>query len=256
MSCPMKRSKLAMTAALLMAGASQVFAAEEDKWEFGVNVYAWIAGIGGTTSGGGNIDVPFSDIVSNLDFALMLSGEAHKGKWSVLSDILYMDISDKINASGNVFDPPAVDGKVKVTIEAWVVNLAGGYTVVDMDKLHLDVVAGARYLYMEPGLSLSINNQPSRSFSDSGDVLDGIVGIRGKTDLTDKWFLAYYLDVGTGDTDSTWQAQGGFGYHFSSLDAFAGYRYLKWNFDSNNTGGRLFDDLDMSGPYAGVRFRF
>ena len=49
---------------------------------------------------------------------------------------------------------------------------------------------------------------------------------------------------------------GGVGYHFQSLDAIAGYRYLKWNFDSNDTGGKLFNDMDISGPYAGVRFRF
>ena len=78
------------------------------------------------------------------------------------------------------------------------------------------MVGGGRYLYLKPGLSLSINNQVSRTFSDSGDVLDGVIGLRGRTPLSEKWFLAYYLDVGTGDTDSTWQALGGVGYHFQS----------------------------------------
>jgi hypothetical protein len=136
-----------------------------------------------------------------------------------------------------------------------VISLAGGYNVVDAEKIKLDLIGGARYLYLKPGLDLAVNNQ-SRSFSDSGDVLDGIVGIKGRTPLSEKWFLSYYLDVGTGDTDLTWQAAGGLGYHFQSLDAFAGYRYLEWNFDSNDTGGKLFNDLNFSGPYLGVRFRF
>ena len=108
---------------------------------------------------------------------------------------------------------------------------------------------------MKPDLSVSVNNQ-GHSFSDSGSVLDGVIGLRGVTPLSEQWFLTYYADVGTGDTDSTWQALGGLGYRFQSVDAVAGYRYLKWNFDSNNAGGKLFDDLDFSGPYAGVRFRF
>ena len=113
MWCSMKRFKLTMTAALLIAGTSEAAAAEPDEWEFGLNVYAWVAAIKGTTSGGGDIDIPFSDIVSNLDMALMLGGEAHKGKWSILSDFIYMDLSDKKNVAPNVFDPPFLaDGKV------------------------------------------------------------------------------------------------------------------------------------------------
>jgi len=27
-----------------------------------------------------------------------------------------------------------------------------------------------------------------------------------------KWFVPYYLDVGTGESDLTWQAMGGIGY--------------------------------------------
>ena len=155
-----------------------------------------------------------------------------------------------------MFDPPFIaDGKAKITVQAWVINLAGGYTVVDRDKIKLDLIGGARYLYLEPGLDASANNV-SRSFSDSGDVLDGIVGLRGRTPLSEKWYLSYYADIGTGDTDSTWQAVGGLNYSFQRVDAFAGYRYLKWNFDSNDTGGKLFNDLDLSGPLVGARIRF
>ena len=119
MWCPMKRFKLAITAALLIAGAGQAAAAEEDKWEFGLNVYLWGAAIKGTTSGGGDIDIPFSDIADNLDFAAMLGGEARKGKWSILSDFIYMDLSDKKNVAPNVFDPPFIaDGKVKIDLES------------------------------------------------------------------------------------------------------------------------------------------
>jgi hypothetical protein len=44
----------------------------------------------------------------------------------------------------------------------------------------------------------------------------------------------------------------GLNYRFSKVDAAFGYRYLKWEFDDDDT----FDDLDISGPYAGIRFSF
>jgi hypothetical protein len=38
----------------------------------------------------------------------------------------------------------------------------------------------------------------------SGNVWDGIVGIRGKVTLNEKWYLPYHLDVGTGNSEVTY----------------------------------------------------
>ena len=61
-----------------------------------------------------------------------------------------------------------------------------------------------------------------------------------------------HLDIGTGDTDLTWQALAGIGYRFDRFDMVAGYRYLKWEFDDNSA----LDNLDISGPMVGGKFRF
>jgi len=47
---------------------------------------------------------------------------------------------------------------------------------------------------------------------DSGSNWDAIVGARGAVDLTEKWHLFGYLDIGAGDSDLTWQAMAGIGY--------------------------------------------
>ncbi len=88
--------------------------------------------------------------------------------------------------------------------------------------------------------------------SASGHVWDGIVGVRGQVNLSDKWYLPYHMDMGTGDTDFTWQVLGGIGYRFRKVDAQVGYRYLDWDFDDND----VFNDINMKGLYGGVRFRF
>ncbi|MGB5571259.1 MAG: hypothetical protein WBM81_18360, partial [Sedimenticolaceae bacterium] len=61
----------------------------------------------------------------------------------------------------------------------------------------------------------------------------------------------YHADIGAGDSDLTWQALAGLNYRFDKVDATFGYRYLKWELNDDT-----FDDLDISGPYAGVRFGF
>ena len=89
------------------------------------------------------------------------------------------------------------------------------------------------------------------SFKESGDIVDGIVGVRGRTALSDKWYMNYLADIGAGGSDLTRQALVGLNYRFSKVNAAFGYRYLTWE-RNNNT----FDDLDLSGPYAGDKVQF
>ena len=71
-------------------------------------------------------------------------------------------------------------------------------------------------------------------------------------DLSDKWYLSCYADVGAGDSKLTWQAWPGVGYRFEKVDVVAGYRHLAWETDDGDT----LDDLNFSGPMLGVKFRF
>ena len=76
--------------------------------------------------------------------------------------------------------------------------------------------------------------------------------MRGKADINDKWYLSYYADVGTGDSDLTVQALAAVNYRLETVHLTAGYRYLEWDFDDFGP----FDDLDLSGAFAGAKFYF
>jgi len=97
---------------------------------------------------------------------------------------------------------------------------------------------------------------PTFTSIEDGDIsdssYDAVVGVRGEYLLTDKWYIDYQLDGGTGDSDFTWQAIGVVGYRFESLDAMFGYRYLDWQDTENDA----LEDLNMSGFMAGMRFHF
>jgi len=67
-----------------------------------------------------------------------------------------------------------------------------------------------------------------------------------------KWFVPFYLDVGTGQTKLTWQGAAGVGYVFNWGEVVALYRYL----DYENKSGKQIENLNMGGPMVGVTFRW
>ena len=117
-----------------------------------------------------------------------------------------------------------------------------------MDRF--EVLAGARYLSLETPLGFT-GPGPIENLTPSDDAWNGIVGVRGTHDFTDKWMGTYHLDIGAGDSDLTWQGMAGLAYKFDKYALHAGYRYLDWDH-----GGKAFDDLNLGGVFAGVRFIF
>jgi len=229
-------------------------------WEFSGGLYMWAPAIKGESALGGDIDISFNDIVDNLDFTFMGMLTARKEKFSLLVDVVYMDLED--DSDYTLVRGPLNQVSLslnEIEMQSWVVTPAVAYTVMDTDRLLLDLVAGARYLYLKTELKLEERGPlVTRKFSPSGSnhVWDGIVGIRGDVRLNAKWSLPFHFDVGAGETDLTWQAFVGAAYRFNKMELVAGYRHLEWDFDDSDTGGNIFNDLYISGPILGVRYNF
>lgn len=217
-----------------------------DTWKYTASINLWGAGIGGETSSGGDIDIGLSDILDNLNFTFMGTFGAQKGKWGFLADVIYMDLSQDINV------PLPAESIINIEMKNWVLTPMVTYRVVEEEQLNLDVLAGARYLYLKTSLETDL----PVSISESGSVWDGIVGVRGTYDLNEKCYMPFHLDVGVGDTDMTWQAFAGVGYKYENFDLIAGYRYIDWNFDDSDTGGRIFNELTVDGPIISFKFSF
>ena len=66
------------------------------------------------------------------------------------------------------------------------------------------------------------------------------------------WFVPWYADVGTGQTDLTWQALGGLGYSFKWGEVIGVWRYMDYNFKS----GSPVEKLTLNGPALGVAFHW
>ena len=221
---------------------------QKEKWEFDMALYLWVAGIKGETAGGDSLDVSFSDLVDNLDIALMGTLAARKGKWMIGSDVIYLAVGPEPNI------PIGPDEGVleEINLTSWVVTPVIGYTIAEGDWGRCNLLAGARYLYMKTELVIDGGLLGRQKISDSGDIWNGVIGIQGQFNLCGCWYMPYLADIGTGDSDLTWQAFLGVGYRFNRWDALFGYRHMEWDFSS----GAPLNDMRMSGPILGAKFTF
>lgn len=233
--------------------------ATQDKWEYSAAIYLWGADIGGHTVGGSEVEIGFSDLVDNLEMAFMGAFAARKNNWSLLADVVYLDLEADKTVDLSIPVGPIqipVTTSASLDLQGLVLQFLGGYSLYSEGSSRLDLVAGARYLDLDTDLFLelqSLGPGQSRTITDSLSVWDGVVGLKGNASLGERWFLPYYVDVGAGQSKLTWQAAAGIGFRAGKVvDLALVYRHLEWEFDST----RLIDDINFSGPALGIIFRW
>lgn len=225
-----------------------------DNWNFSGGIYLWGTAIGGETGRGNDIDITFNDLIKNLDMAFMGNLEARRGKWFVAADLFYADIS----ASGahGFATPNAGDvglgGSVSTALTIFTPTF--GYNLIDSKTGTLDGFVGIQAANLDVTAKIaSVGPAGGRlvKASDTYEQFDGIVGVKGKLNLEGNWSLPYYLDVGAGDSDFTWQTFGGIDYKLDRMNLYAGYRYLEWALNE-----KVVDNMNLSGPIVGVSYNF
>lgn len=239
--------------------------AAKSGWEFDVVPYFWMAGLGGEVKARGreaDMSAGFSDIWDNLEFGAQVHMEARKGKWSIFSDVTYLDISNGKEVIRRQALGP-VEGKVDIT--EWLVELGGVYQAAkwSFDKgssVALDVLGGGRYWNVKSELTLSHPDlNTSRSASSTKEWVDPFVGARVGIDLGRNFLLALRGDIGGFGvgTDFTWNASVVLGYQITRLlSAWIGYRALGLNADTGSGDDKIEYDIVMHGPMIGMGFSF
>lgn len=247
-----------LAATLLISQPAMAVEPLSQDWQFEMDLNLWAPAIKGESATGADIDITLNDIIDNLDFTYMTTLRAKKGKWDFLLDVLYMDLEDTSDSNLIQSIPLRLDLN-NIELSAWVVTPMVAYNVVHSDRMDLYLLAGARYFWLEGDLKFTKREFFKTSKfkeTSSGHVWDGIVGTRGAINLAEKWYLPFYFDVGTGDSDLTWQAYSGIGYKFSNFDTTVGYRHLEWDFEDDGTFGAALNDLYITGPMIGIKYRF
>jgi hypothetical protein len=229
-----------------------------DDWQFKAQAYGWLPAIKGTLPTDDDIEITLDEILDSLDFTFMGGIMASRGKWSIVSDVVYLKLSpDEAGKTTIPIGPLSIPTRVDfgADMETWIANLAGSYSIHRTDKHDVQVLAGVRYFSLEVGTELDASVIPGGGAVVDGrdDVWDGIIGLRGVSELSDKWWLNYRFDIGTGGSDLTWNAVAQFGYTYDWGSLVVGYRYLSYDFDSDF---KLMKDLDVHGPLIGALWEF
>ncbi|MCZ7565775.1 MAG: hypothetical protein M5U08_19935 [Burkholderiales bacterium] len=276
------RCAAALAGLALLAPVQAMAQDPADRWTFSVMPYLWLPSVDGTLnygppSAGGataEVSVDASTILDNLAFAMMIAGEARKGRWLVGTDVVYLDLHSGDSAVRSIdFNPGTGPINVATTqlnagtqskLKGVVWTLVGGYAAVQAPRASLEAIGGFRYVGIEattdwqltatvtdPGGTVTFARTGSAKKSE--DVWAAIVGAKGRVRLGDgHWFANYYVDLGGASSTFTWQAIAGVGYAFKWGEVVFDYRYLAYN----RSGDKLIDKLTFGGFGLGVNFRF
>ncbi len=194
--------------------------------EAGVAPYLWLPwldmnlgynlprGLGGSLPA--SLSVGPGEIYNNARFGAVFAGEVRYGRFSALTDVLYLNVGFDANRTrlrsvdffgapsqaippGSVLDTSSV---AKTTI--W--TLAGGYTVLEGGWGNLDVIAGFRLLAVNAttGFDLAATFTGPRGnagvLTGSGTVSasrDGVGGVRGRIRIPSSYFFVPHYTNGT-----------------------------------------------------------
>lgn len=230
---------VALTCLCFVAGSGCFLQAADadDSWRFHLAPYAWLAGQDGTLGTipglpAADVNVDFyDDVLGNINGALMLVGEARKGRLGVYLDLVYTDIEMDQPLRGTYFTTLTSQTK------SWIVSVAGFYNLVETDKAFLDALAGLRYWNVDSELAVSGGPLGFYNVDNSEDWIDPFIGLKGRTMLgSSKFFISgSFLIGGFGaGSDLMWDLNGNVGYEWTaSFSTLVGYRYLDVDYDDN-----------------------
>ena len=258
-------------------------AANSSGWTFNIAPYGWFANInvtsnlplppalGGTVTT--NSSIGFGNLLSHLNFATMVAADAQYGRFSVVTDFMYLNVGGAASdiRSVNFFglSPIPISGAVRksagVNLNTKIWTLAGGYTIVQGDWGNFDVIAGFRYLgipiSVDYSLDLALTGPRGNgatfggigNVSGTASIWNGIGGFRGRIRLGDTGlFVPYYFDAGAGGSNLTWQIASGIGYQTGWAAASLTYRYLSFQQGSS----AVIQHLSVKGPMLMASFTF
>jgi hypothetical protein len=270
--CMIATKTAAATAAILCCAWSAMARAESaDAWQYQGTLYLYAPSISGKTTfpesgGGSSASIDGEDILNALEFAFMGAFEARRGSWGVLTDFIYLNLGAGASGArdltlGGAPLPIGAAADLDYDLQGWSWTLTGEYRMAGGPRT-LDLLAGARLLDIESNLKWTITG-------DVGSVpvldreghrhtrlqnIDAIVGCKGRISFGDQqsWFVPYYLDVGTGESDITWQAMAGVGYSLEWGDVLVAWRYL----DYEMVAGTPIKEMNFDGPALAVAFHW
>ena len=239
------------TAKSPQAPAQFTSASPEKDWTLTVAPYFWMAGMSGNIVSDRappvHLDAKFSKILDALDFSTMLVSELRYDRFVLLNDLMYLKVSTDVNRPHGL--PVTVDAGAQML--QW--TPMAGYSLVDTDRAHLEIMAGARLWSVEMNLTTHGGVFDGLSAKHTETWIDAMAGVKGQFSLTDRFYVAGWAMYGGGGSEHTWDLMAGVGYRINDrLQAMLGYRAQSVEYRK----GPFVFDTKISGPIMGASLKF
>jgi hypothetical protein len=171
------------------------------------------------------------------------------GPYGVSYDVFYMDLSGTREFGNRV-----ITGAVDLGFSLTMITLAGNYRFYESPASYADVIAGARYTKVNTDLGLTLG--PLATIVSDGDSwIDPVVGIRGRHNFDEHWYVkgqALYGGFGV-SSDHLYDLSAFLGYEWANgIEMYGGWRTA---YDDYQNGSFKWD-ITMSGPMLGLTFKF
>ncbi|WP_253805779.1 hypothetical protein [Vibrio mediterranei] len=252
----MRSVSLAALASMTVLSPCLAQSNQSEEWEYLlVFPMIWtpsITGTSGSSDGIVNIDIPFDNIVSNLNFGLMGDFYAQQGKWLLGVRANYLHIKSSNSSTYKPKLPLLPDITTTIDLDATMSlnDLFAGYEVTH----GLVMLTGVRHTYSKFNIDIGVNEYDIPSINSSGHQFDWLVGLKYAHWFNQNWGLSLTVDTSiAGDNDVNRGLNLAGMYRLSKLNnIWFGYRYLNIQNDSGTTQ----IDVTQQGPMIGWAFSF
>jgi hypothetical protein len=239
--------------------------AEAADWEWLIAPYVWGSDIGLDLRVNDEpvvgADVSFPDLLDKTEMAGMVHVEGQRGKAGFLVDLLYLSVEDdRTLAPGD--SHPALPGGTTIDseLETGIYEAAAIYRFLAEGQV-LDGLVGVRIIDLEQQHDVALPPPPAATttFGGSDTLVDGFVGARYQRPLGGRFSFTLRGDIGTGDTELTWNAIGTLGVRVGETGKYSlqfGWRHMETETEGEaRNGADVETELTLTGPIVGFVFK-
>lgn len=232
-------------------------ATAKSEWKFLVEPYMMFPNMSGTVGladlPDASLDASNNAIFEQLKMGFMLNAEASICKWTIGSDLLYMDLAQGVK--------PGIliqNGELSVKQLGW--EVSGLYAVKPWLDLGIggmlnSIYSGGEIYLISVGGWSSATKKTSMTKTWFDPML--IARIHSKSDQ--KFIYQFRGEIGGFGigSDFAWQMQAYAGYQFSKLfQITGGYRIISLDYENGSGQNRFMYNVDTSGPVVRFGFNF
>ena len=138
---------------------------DPNGWGFVAEPYLWGMGISGDVGVKGfpptHVDVSAKKLLGYLDWGLMGKGEIRKGRWAIMGDGFFAQMSGISGTPGPLYS------SASLKMQQGMATLAVAYRIIDDRRGFLDIYAGARYNYIGCNMGGTVDSSGVQYVSDS-----------------------------------------------------------------------------------------